>query len=90
MIKFIFASQILGNAAREVLTGDSILNELLEEDFGTSSPNPSNHYQLQKLGLGSFHNLVAKLGYAYSWAQRICGLDFLSQVYITFVYFNYY
>lgn len=71
-------SELTGHAAREVLSGESILNELVEGDFGTTSPNPSNHFLLQKLGMGSYHSLVHKLGYAYGWAQKTCGLDFLS------------
>lgn len=68
----------LGNTAREVLQGESMVGELLEGDFGTDSPNPGNNYQLQKVGLGSYASLVHKLGYAYSWAQRVCGINFLA------------
>lgn len=57
--------------------GESIVGELFDGDLGTDSPNPVNHYQLQKVGLGSYNSLVHQLGYAYSWAQKICGLDFL-------------
>lgn len=74
------SGNITGNCAREVLCGESILNELTEKDYGTSSPNPSNQYDLQKVGLGSFESLVPKLGYAYIWAQKICGLDYLGSV----------
>lgn len=66
-----------GNTAREVLQGDSIVGELVEGDSGTDSPNPVNHYQLRKVGLNSYASVVHKLGYAYSWAQKVCGLDYL-------------
>ncbi|KAK9719899.1 Fms-interacting protein/Thoc5 [Popillia japonica] len=69
---------ITANTARESLMGESILNELLDGDFGVESPNPSNSYQLQRVGFTSFAALVPKLGYAYSWAQKICGYDFLA------------
>ncbi|KRT79206.1 hypothetical protein AMK59_8054, partial [Oryctes borbonicus] len=69
---------ITANTAREALIGESILNELLDEDFGTESPNPSTSYQLQRVGFTSFAALVPKLGFAYNWAQKICGYDFLS------------
>lgn len=76
----ILTRSFIGNTAKEVLTGENILNELLKQDFGTTSPNPSNQFQLQKVGLGTFHSLVSKVGYAYIWAQRICGLEFLTEV----------
>lgn len=66
--------------AREVLFGENILNELIEGDFGIVSPNLSNHFSLQKVGFGSYQSLVPKLGYAYTWAQKVCGLDFLSTI----------
>lgn len=78
LFHFVFC-HLSGNAAKEVLTGESILNELIKDDLGTSSPNPSNQFQLQKVGLGSYHNLVTKFGYAYIWAQKICGLEFLTE-----------
>lgn len=68
---------ISANCAREVLSGENVLNELFERDYGTVSPNLSNHFQFAKVRLGSYQSLLPKLGYAYSWAQKICGLDFL-------------
>ncbi|XP_030751989.1 THO complex subunit 5 homolog isoform X2 [Sitophilus oryzae] len=64
--------------AREILSGHNILSELLDNDTGMESPNPSTAYQLKKLGLGSFQTLVPDIGYAYGWAQSICGIDFLT------------
>lgn len=77
MTIYTFFSAIKGTTAREVLQGDSIAGELTEGDSGTESPNPANHYQLRKVGLTSYASIVHKLGYAYSWAQKVCGLDFL-------------
>lgn len=71
------SSNYTGTTAREVLQGDSIIGELTEDDTGMESPNPANHYQLRKVGLNSYASVVHRLGYAYVWAQKICGLDFL-------------
>lgn len=73
----VIPTNITGNTAKEVLQGDSIIGELSDGDSGTESPNPINHYQLRKVGMTSYSSVVHKLGYAYSWAQKVCGLDFL-------------
>jgi THO complex subunit 5 len=72
-------SNITGNAAREVLSNESVLVELVEGDFGLESPNPCTPYQLKRVGLGPFQTLVPDLGYVYNWAQKVCGIDFLSK-----------
>ncbi|CAH0564119.1 unnamed protein product [Brassicogethes aeneus] len=72
-------SDITGNCAQEILSGENILNELTPGDFGLESPNPGTPYLLKKVGLGSFRNLVSQLGYAYKWVQTCCGLDFLDK-----------
>lgn len=69
---------MVGNTAREVLMGENMISELIKDDLGTESPNPSNHYQLQKVGFTSYKAILPKLGYAYGWAQKMCGLDFLN------------
>lgn len=74
----IFCVYKKGTTAREVLQGDSIVDELTEGDTGIESPNAVNHYQLRKVGLTSYASVVHKLGYAYFWAQKVCGLDFLN------------
>lgn len=73
----VIPNNITGNTAREVLQGDSIVGELTDGDNGIESPNPNNHYQLRKVGVSSYASVVHRLGYAYSWAQKVCGLDFL-------------
>lgn len=70
---------ITGDAALNILSGENVLCELLPGDCGLESPNPSTVYQLKKVGLGSFSSLVPNIGYAYNWAQGICGLNFLSK-----------
>lgn len=71
-------SKINANAAREILSGHNILSELLENDTGLESPNPNTGYLLTKVGLGSFETLIPSIGYAYGWAQRVCGIDFFT------------
>lgn len=78
VVVYVYTYYFVGNTAREVLQGESIVGELIEGDSGTESPNPANHYQLRKVGLVSYASVVHKLGYAYSWAQKVCGLDFLT------------
>jgi THO complex subunit 5 len=34
---------------------------------------------LKRVGLGPFQTLVPDLGYVYNWAQKVCGIDFLSK-----------
>ncbi|KAB0793873.1 hypothetical protein PPYR_13493 [Photinus pyralis] len=72
-----FSDHITGCGAKEVLYGENILKELFTGDFGLDSPNPLNQYQLKKIGLNSYQSLVPTLGYVYSWAQKVCGLEFL-------------
>uniref|UniRef100_A0A6P7GLF6 THO complex subunit 5 homolog n=1 Tax=Diabrotica virgifera virgifera TaxID=50390 RepID=A0A6P7GLF6_DIAVI len=73
------ACKITGNSAREVLTGENLLSELVEDDNGLESPNPITKFQIKKIGLTSFQSLVPQIGYAYHWAQRVCGRDFLNK-----------
>lgn len=73
------SSKITGNSARDVLLGENILRELIEGDNGLESPNPINKFQIKKVGITSFQSIVPDIGYAYHWAQRICGRDFISK-----------
>lgn len=68
---------LLANTACDILSGENILNELIDGDFGKDSPNPVTPYQLQKCGFSSYQALVSQIGFAYHWAQRVCGMDFL-------------
>lgn len=69
----------LGSAAQEVLSNESILVELVQNDFGFESPNPCTPYQLKKVGLGSLKSLIPDIGYVYSWSQKVCGIDYLAK-----------
>ncbi|KAG5872557.1 hypothetical protein JTB14_033976 [Gonioctena quinquepunctata] len=70
---------ITGYAAREVLAGENILNELVRGDLGLESPNPISQFQIKKVGVSSFQCLVPHVGHVYHWAQRVCGMDFLTK-----------
>ncbi|KAL3272522.1 hypothetical protein HHI36_013998 [Cryptolaemus montrouzieri] len=72
-------SSITGNTAKEVLMGETLLGELIEGDTGLESPNSTTSYQLKKFSLGPYEILIPEIGFAYGWAQKACGLDFLSQ-----------
>ncbi|KAJ8932500.1 hypothetical protein NQ314_014620 [Rhamnusium bicolor] len=72
-------ANITANTAREILSGENILGELMEGDFGVESPNPTTPYQLKKIGVNSYQFLVPQIGYAYNWAQGVCGMDFLTK-----------
>ncbi|XP_043470764.1 THO complex subunit 5 homolog [Leptopilina heterotoma] len=63
-----------GVSAGDMLISESILRELYSKDTGLESPNPANHYQLERHRLGAFHSLG--LGYPYKWAQRMAGIYF--------------
>ncbi|XP_044759989.1 THO complex subunit 5 homolog B [Coccinella septempunctata] len=72
-------SNITGNTAKEVLMGETLLGELVEGDTGLESPNSTTSHQLKKFSLGPYETLIPDIGFAYGWAQKACGLDFLSQ-----------
>ncbi|CAH1105797.1 unnamed protein product [Psylliodes chrysocephalus] len=72
-------TKMTGNCAKDVLMGDNILCELIDGDTGFESPNPITKYQIKKVGVTSFQSLIPHIGYAYHWAQKICGMDFLSK-----------
>lgn len=61
------------------MTPENILCSLYPGDTGVDSPNVANDYQLQNVGLGPFSDLTSDLGFPYIWAQRVSGLDFISQ-----------
>ncbi|KAL1494528.1 hypothetical protein ABEB36_010112 [Hypothenemus hampei] len=71
-------TKITANSAKEILAGHNILSELIDSDTGLESPNPSTGYLLKKMGLGSFQLLIPDIGYAYGWAQSVCGINFLT------------
>lgn len=66
-----------GISASPVMCPSTILDNLFGDDSGLCSPNPGNHFQLKKNGLEDFSKVVAEVGKAYRWAQRLAGLEFL-------------
>ncbi|XP_015790808.1 THO complex subunit 5 homolog B [Tetranychus urticae] len=63
--------------SRSELLGSHILDNLFEKDDGLTSPNIANDYQLKAARIDNFSDLSNKIGYAYKWAQTLCGLNFL-------------
>uniref|UniRef100_A0A023GG96 Uncharacterized protein n=2 Tax=Amblyomma TaxID=6942 RepID=A0A023GG96_AMBTT len=66
-----------GVSASPVMCPSTILDNMFGDDNGLCSPNPANHFQLKKNGLVDFSQVVAEVGKAYRWAQRLSGLEFL-------------
>ncbi|KAG1657742.1 THO complex subunit 5 [Nymphon striatum] len=64
----------------DVLSSSSVLNCVFPLDTGNETPNPTNHFQLEKVGMGKFSDYIAELGFPYRWAQRICGLNFEAMI----------
>jgi len=54
-----------------------ILRDLLSPDTGKASPNPTNKYQLNKLGVTDFSTHMTPIGVPYYWVQWICGMNYL-------------
>uniref|UniRef100_A0A4W5M112 THO complex 5 n=1 Tax=Hucho hucho TaxID=62062 RepID=A0A4W5M112_9TELE len=65
-------------SAGELLNPDTLLNCLYANDQGRETPNPSNRYQFDKVGISSFGDYVAELGHPYLWVQSLGGLQFPS------------
>jgi THO complex subunit 5 len=55
-----------------------VLKDLYPGDTGEESPNAVNIYRLKTFGVESFGSLNKEIGFAYSWAQKLCGLNFLT------------
>uniref|UniRef100_A0A4W5M2V7 THO complex 5 n=1 Tax=Hucho hucho TaxID=62062 RepID=A0A4W5M2V7_9TELE len=65
-------------SAGYLLNPDTLLNCLYANDQGRETPNPSNRYQFDKVGISSFGDYVAELGHPYLWVQSLGGLQFPS------------
>uniref|UniRef100_A0A8C7L9M0 THO complex subunit 5 n=1 Tax=Oncorhynchus kisutch TaxID=8019 RepID=A0A8C7L9M0_ONCKI len=65
-------------SAGELLNSGTLLNCLYANDQGCETPNPSNRYQFDKVGISSFGDYVAELGHPYLWVQSLGGLKFPS------------
>lgn len=71
-------------AAGDVITQERILSCLYSDDFGEQIPNPKTVFHLQNLQLNLNHLKKAlndkKLGKPFKWAQRLCGINFTSEL----------
>ncbi|XP_070992168.1 THO complex subunit 5 homolog isoform X1 [Oncorhynchus clarkii lewisi] len=65
-------------SAGELLNSGTLLNCLYANDQGCETPNPSNRYQFDKVGISSFGDYVAEMGHPYLWVQSLGGLKFPS------------
>ncbi|KAL5016146.1 hypothetical protein ScPMuIL_005735 [Solemya velum] len=65
-------------SGEDLLSPDSILCDLYAGDHGNTTPNPANHYELNRLGLREFGQYIVQVGLPYLWAQWLGGLDFLA------------
>ncbi|XP_046356426.1 THO complex subunit 5 homolog [Haliotis rufescens] len=61
----------------DLLSLDSILNELYPGDHGKTTPNQANQYELVKQGMHEFSEYLCEVGRPYMWAQWLGGLQFL-------------
>uniref|UniRef100_A0A8C7PPH4 THO complex subunit 5 homolog n=1 Tax=Oncorhynchus mykiss TaxID=8022 RepID=A0A8C7PPH4_ONCMY len=61
-----------------LLNSGTLLNCLYANDQGCETPNPSNRYQFDKVGISSFGDYVAEMGHPYLWVQSLGGLKFPS------------
>ncbi|CAH1801716.1 unnamed protein product [Owenia fusiformis] len=61
----------------DLLSEDMLLNCLYPGDDGKTSPNPTNGYPLNKLGITRLDNFSGTIGKPYMWAQWLSGLEFL-------------
>lgn len=55
------------------------MNLLFPEDTGTSSPNPANEFQFQRLKFDTYLTFdhLKVIGKPYKWAQTLSGLSFM-------------
>lgn len=71
-------------AAGDIITQDRILSSLYPDDLGVDSPNPKTAYQLQSVQLSpeDLSKMLdeKKLGKPFKWAQRLCGIGFISKL----------
>ncbi|KAM4808445.1 THO complex subunit 5 isoform 2-T2 [Rhinophrynus dorsalis] len=63
-------------SAGNLLNPDLILSCLYPGDDGMKTPNPSNRYQFDKIGILSLSDYISELGHPYLWVQAMGGLNF--------------
>lgn len=64
-------------AATSLLSNSQILKDLMCDDAGLHSPDPTNSHLLQKLGMKDVASYIEDIGLPYYWVQWICGLHYL-------------
>eukprot|EP01135_Chromosphaera_perkinsii_P007611 Nk52_evm67s914 gene=Nk52_evmTU67s914 len=74
--KDIFSSVICSDKASS--KSSSLLAYLYPDDSGDDTPNPSNYYQLNEVGISDFGEVVPLVGRPFKWAQWLGGLEYLS------------
>uniref|UniRef100_A0A672NBQ0 THO complex subunit 5 homolog n=1 Tax=Sinocyclocheilus grahami TaxID=75366 RepID=A0A672NBQ0_SINGR len=70
--------QLTQSTQLELLNSESLLNCLYASDHGQETPNPTNRYQFDKVGITTFVDYVSDLGHPYVWVQKLGGLQFSS------------
>ncbi|KAA0724697.1 THO complex subunit 5 -like protein [Triplophysa tibetana] len=60
----------------DLMNPDNLLNCLYASDLGRETPNPSNRYQFDKVGISTFEDYISDLGHPYIWVQKLGGLQF--------------
>nr|KAG5686801.1 hypothetical protein BaRGS_013121 [Batillaria attramentaria] len=81
-VKVIPGKEVVTNSVTggDLLSPQSVLDELYPDDHGDTTPNPANQYELARYGMGDFGQYVAQVGRPYMWAQWLGGLQFLDHV----------
>ncbi|XP_021951482.1 THO complex subunit 5 homolog [Folsomia candida] len=60
----------------EIVSSDSLLEDLFPGDKGLNSPNPANQYLFQKVDTKEIADFVSETGRPFLWAQRLAGVEF--------------
>ncbi|XP_070205854.1 THO complex subunit 5 homolog A-like isoform X2 [Littorina saxatilis] len=61
----------------DLMSPQTVLDELYPGDHGETTPNPANQYELGRYGMGEFGQYVDRVGRPYMWAQWLGGLQFV-------------
>lgn len=73
----------IGVTAGDIISTEKIVLGLYPEDFGEVCPNPTSKFQLKEFDLTEEDFLdylkTNNFGKPFHWAQKLCGIDFISQ-----------
>ncbi|CAL1529922.1 unnamed protein product [Lymnaea stagnalis] len=80
-VKFTLSEKVVANSVTggDLISSDSILDELYPGDHGNDSPNLANHFELKKHGLQDLSTYIPLIGRPYLWCQWMGGLQFLKK-----------